>query len=83
MKKIRCFQCGNVSENWILKEYIRKYQGDGYSFELEVETPYCEKCGSPIYDRKIEQEIREKAHKMIQKSRKIENDNNYTHGERY
>lgn len=52
MKKIRCFQCGNVSENWILKKSIRKYQGDGYSFELEVETPYCEKCGSPIYDRK-------------------------------
>lgn len=54
MKKIRCFQCGNVSENWILKKSIRKYKGDGYSFELEVETPYCEKCGSPIYDRKIE-----------------------------
>lgn len=54
-----------------LKKSIRKYKGDGYSFELEVETPYCEKCGSPIYDRKIEQEIREKAHKMIQKSRNL------------
>lgn len=71
MKKIRCFQCGNVSEDWILKKSIRKYQGDGYSFELEVETPYCKKCGSPIYDRKMEQEIREKAHKMIQKSRNL------------
>ena len=71
MKKIRCFQCSNVSEDWILKKSIREYKGDGYSFELEVETPYCKKCGSPIYDRKIEQEIREKAHKMIQKLRKI------------
>lgn len=71
MKKIRCFQYGNVSEDWILKKSIREYKGDGYSFELEVETPYCKKCGSPIYDRKIEQEIREKAHKMIQKSRNL------------
>lgn len=69
MKKIRCFECGNISENLSLKKSIRKYKGDGYSFELEIETPYCEKCGSPIYDRELEQKIRNRAHKIINESK--------------
>ena len=55
MGKIRCFECGNKSQKWIYKKTKRKYQGKGYCFELEVETPYCERCGAPIYDKEIEQ----------------------------
>lgn len=65
MKKERCFECGNDSGCWIFKKSTREYKGDGYCFKLDVETPYCEKCGSPIYDKDIEQKIREKANKII------------------
>ena len=65
MAKCRCFECGNNSGNWVRKKSTRIYEGEGYSFGLEVETPYCEKCGAPVYDRDIEQEIREKAHLKI------------------
>ena len=65
MAKYRCFQCGNDSGNWKFYKSIREYKGVGYCFELNVETPYCEKCGSPIYDKEIEQAIREEANKII------------------
>lgn len=65
MGKYRCFECGNNSGNWIYSKSIREYKGEGYCFELDVETPYCEKCGSPIYDKEIEQEIRAKANAII------------------
>ena len=55
-----------------LKKSIRKYKGDGYSFELEVETPYCKKCGSPIYDKKMEQEINKNGDFI---KTKLDNDN--------
>lgn len=71
MKKCRCFECGNNSENWIFKKSTREYKGDGYSFKLDVETPYCEKCGSPIYDKDIEQKIREQANKIIREQTNI------------
>ena len=69
MKEYRCFECGNRTSNCEFRKSTRKYEGDGYEFELNVETPYCEKCGSPIYDKEIEQEIREKAHKLIKEQK--------------
>ena len=60
---------GNKTNNCEFRKSIRKYEGDEYEFELDVETPYCKKCGSPIYDREIEQEIRERAHKLIKNQR--------------
>lgn len=67
MVKKRCFECGNNSGNWLLKKHRREYKGEGYCFYLDVETPYCEKCGSPIYDKEIEQKIREEANNLIRK----------------
>lgn len=71
MGKSRCFECGNNSGNWVYYKSRREYKGEGYCFELDVETPYCEKCGSPIYDKEIEQEIREKANALIRKQTSI------------
>ena len=71
MGKYRCFECGNNSGNWILKKSTREYKGDGYFFVLDVETPYCEKCGSPIYDKEIEQKIREEANRIIREQTSI------------
>ena len=65
MKKIICFECGNKSTDYVFKKSIRKYEGDGFKFDLEVETPYCEICGSQLYDRDIEEHIRDKAHNLI------------------
>lgn len=71
MGKIRCFECGNKSQKWIYKKTKRKYQRKGYCFELEVETPYCERCGAPIYDKEIEQKIREQAHTLIKEQTRL------------
>ena len=71
MGNYRCFECGNTSGNWIYYKSRREYKGEGYCFELDVETPYCEKCGSPIYDKEIEQEIREKANAIIREQTRI------------
>ena len=62
MKELRCFECGNKRTNYIFRKSKRLYEGEGFNFELEVETPYCEKCDAPLYDRELEQEIRKKAH---------------------
>ena len=62
-----CFECGNDSGKWEIKKSTRKYEGEGYCFTLDVETPYCKKCGDPIYDREIEGKIRVRAHRMILK----------------
>lgn len=61
----RCFECGNNSGKWVFCKSRREYKGDGYCFVLDVETPYCEKCGSPIYDKEIERKIREEANIII------------------
>lgn len=69
MAASRCFECGNKSGNWIMKSGPREYKGEGYHFTLNVESAYCEKCGAPIYDREVEEKIREKAHKIIVEQR--------------
>ncbi len=71
MGKEICFECGNKSGHWKLRKDKRMYKGDGYCFSLDVETPYCEKCGSPIYNKTIEKKIRECANKMIREQTEI------------
>lgn len=71
MGNYRCFECGNTSGKWVYYKSQREYKGEGYCFELDVETPYCEKCGSPIYDKALEQEIREKANAIIREQTRI------------
>lgn len=71
MGNYRCHECGNNSGKWIYYKSRREYKGEGYCFELDVETPYCEKCGSPIYDKELEQEIREKANIIIREQTRI------------
>ena len=69
-KKILCFECGNLN-NYNLKEIIRKYEGEGYQFEMLVKIPFCEVCGAPIYDEEIENEIAKKANEKIREQREI------------
>lgn len=69
-KKLLCFECGNLN-NYNLKEIIRKYEGEGYQFEMLVKIPFCEVCGAPIYDEEIENEIAKKANEKIREQRKI------------
>jgi hypothetical protein len=68
-KMLRCFNCGNKSVNWITCPAIRKYEGEGYRFDVKVEEPHCELCGSTLYDREIEESIRQLAHENIVKCR--------------
>ena len=46
-KMLLCFECGNLS-NYNLRETIRKYEGEGYQFEMLVKIPFCDVCGAPI-----------------------------------
>lgn len=67
MKKSICAECGNKSGNWIFKKTVRRYIGEGYSFEMDVELPYCEKCGALVYVSEIEAGVREEANAIIRK----------------
>lgn len=69
----RCANCGNKDDKWIYKKETRRYCGDSYLFGLEVEQPYCPKCGEPVYVREVEAKIRAKAHDIINKCKKGEN----------
>lgn len=66
---MRCFQCGARNE-FEMKETVRKYEGKGYSFELPVTVPYCKKCGAPMADEDLEEEIAKRAHEIIVEQRK-------------
>ena len=68
--KLRCFECGNYSDDYVLQKEKRKYKGDGFNFELTVNTPHCKKCGALLDDKKLEKEIRQKAHNIIVQQRK-------------
>ena len=50
---------------------IRRYEGDGYGFDLKVEIPVCNNCGNEIYDEEIEDKIREKANRIIREKKNI------------
>lgn len=70
MEKIICFECATVNE-YEMRKIPRKYEGEGYSFELEVEVPFCPKCGRPLVSETIEEEIRERANAIIRQQRNI------------
>lgn len=69
-KKWICYECGN-SKDIELKKLIRRYEGDGYGFDLKVEIPVCNNCGNEIYDEEIEDKIREKANRIIREKKNI------------
>ena len=69
MAKAICPECNNRSGNWIYKNTERRYTGDGYDFTVNVNLPYCEKCGSLVYDGELEDKIREDVHAMIEEKR--------------
>lgn len=65
-----CFECG-AKNDYEFKDTVRVYEGDGYSFEILVNIPFCKKCGAPIYDEKLENEIAQKANQKIREQRKL------------
>ncbi len=69
-KEIRCFECG-AKNSYELKEIIRNYSGDGYSFEMLVKIPFCKECKTPIFSEEIESDIVQKANREIRKQRDI------------
>ncbi len=54
-----------------MRKILRKYEGKGYSFELEAEVPFCPKCGRQLVSGAIEEEIRERANAIIRQQRDI------------
>lgn len=69
MKRI-CFECGS-KEEVELRETIRKYEGDGYSFEMKVKEPFCKTCNAPIAIEEIEDDIVKMANERIREARGI------------
>lgn len=70
MDKIICFECGSINQ-YEMRRILRKYEGEGYSFELEVEVPFCPICGSQLVSEEIEERIRERANAIIRQQRDI------------
>lgn len=65
-----CFECG-AKEQYEFKDTIRKYEGEGYNFEMVVKVPFCKKCKAPMYMEAVENEIAQKANEIIRKQREI------------
>ena len=70
MENVVCFKCGTKNE-YEMRTLTRHYIGDGYSFSMDVELPFCKKCGALITMEEIEQEIAKKANKKIRESKGI------------
>lgn len=70
MREKICYECG-TKDAYEIRETIREYEGDGYHFELLVKVPFCTKCGAPIYDQELEEEIAQKANIKIREQREI------------
>lgn len=68
--KIICLECG-AENNYEIKKDVVKFEGEGYSFEMEVEIPFCKECGEPIYVEEIEEEIAGRANRKIRELRGI------------
>ena len=62
---IRCQKCGRPNTNAPCSKKVRLYQGIGYSFRLEVNTPNCMYCTAELYDKDIEKWIRIEANEKI------------------
>lgn len=70
MKNMRCSECGSKNEyEW--KEVLRRYESDEYQVEINVKVPVCIKCGAPIFDEAIENEITKLANEKIREKREI------------
>lgn len=54
-----------------MRKVVRKYEGEGYCFELEVEVPFCVKCGKQLVCEEIEEDIAQRANEIIRKQRDI------------
>ena len=70
MENAVCFKCGTKNE-YEMRTLTRQYIGDGYSFSMDVELPFCKKCGALITMEDIEQEIAKKVNKKIRESKGI------------
>lgn len=68
-KEIMCFECGE--ETCELRKVTRRYEGDGYAFDMEVTVPFCKECGAPIDVEEIEEEITKEANERIRKIKGI------------
>lgn len=68
--EIICLECG-AENNYEIRKDIAKFEGEGYSFEMEVEIPFCKECGAPVYVEEIEEEIAERVNKKIREMRGI------------
>lgn len=67
---MKCFECGTKNE-YELKKVTRKYEGDGYCFELKVIVPFCKNCGAPLEDEEREETIAMQANEKIREQREI------------
>ena len=67
---MRCFECGTKNK-YELRKTTRKYEGDGYCFELTVTVPYCSICGAPLEDDELEATISKQANEKIREQRNI------------
>lgn len=70
MGVFKCFECGE-KDFYEFREVEREYVGEGYNFTMKVNIPFCKKCGAPITNENLENEIAEKANKRIRESRGI------------
>lgn len=70
MDKVICFECGSVDE-YELRDSVRRYEGDGYSFTLPVKVPFCKRCGAPMTIETIEETIDRQANERIRECRGI------------
>ena len=68
--RVICFECGS-EELYEWKIVSRKYEGEGYSFSMDVKVPFCKVCGAPITIEEIEEKIAEKANDKIRECKGI------------
>ena len=70
MNKYICVECGAMN-SYGFRDNVRKYEGEGYCFELPVKEAYCKKCGATIWVDELEKQISEKANMIIREQRNI------------
>jgi len=67
---MRCFECG-TKDAYELIETTRRYEGDGYCFDLKVTVPFCKNCGAPLVNEELETQIAKLANEKIREQRGI------------
>lgn len=63
-------ECGTENDYEFKKE-ARRYKNKGYDFVMDVEVPFCKRCGAPIEDEELEEKIAQEANKRIREALKI------------